>query len=1414
MEKIKDILENLLHKKVKIVLDDTETKLRVLGNVAALTNAEKQAIAANKPALIELLKKTKTSVKKPIPTIPESSNYAISATQRRIWLLSQFEEESVAYNMSYQVELPGSYDLSLMERAIYAVIERHEILRTVFQVNDQGEIRQVVRSKEASGFAVYRVDCRTQVQADQEVKALVAKDSIKKFDLEHGPLIRVTLFLLTDDRLLLHINLHHIVCDGWSLDVLSKDIKAYYQAFSTGEEACLMPLSIQFKDYAAWHNERLQSREFQQHKAYWRQRLAGDLPLVDLPGQLKRTVVKTFNGRSLATSIDANTTKRLQQFCRNQGSSLFAGLQAALNVLLYRYTGLEDIIVGTSVAGRNHVDLEHQIGFYVNTLPLRNQINGSDSFTTFIQRVKTATYQDFGRQMYAFDRLVEDLDLNRDASRNAVFDVMLELHNTSQNKKGSASKSESVEAVIDRGSVISKMDLEIAFVEQDQHLHFGVVYNINLYAFDLIERFMKHFKVLLQNLLSEPEMPIGKVNFLLDTEEAAWLSKVGKKQKPAPAKETVPDLFEQLLSTHASKTAITFQDQQWTFSELEQQVNALANDLQTYSEVKTGDLVGICLERSDWTIISMLAAWKAGAAFVPMDPAFPQERLAYMQADSGCKPIVDATYLQRFKANRENDSTDGPFRHTEVNDLAYVIYTSGTTGKPKGVMITHQNLVSFASNFKDEFGFSAVAKIAGSSHFSFDIAMLEVLALCTAGIEMHLFEPEVLADPERLLKGLEKAQIELLQITPSRLTQFYEYGQSFPECLQLLLVGGEAMTTTQYDRLKQEDFKSLNVYGPTETTIWSSMLDLKQSNRLSIGNALNHEQLYILNAFNAPQPDGIPGELCIGGLGVGAGYLNRPELTHQKFIQQPFATGTIYKTGDLARRLPDGTIEFLGRMDSQVKIRGYRIELGEIEHVLLEHPSIDQAAVLVHEGELQALLCAKLPLNTREIKAHLSQSLPAYMLPAHWVQVDALPLNSNNKIDRNRLPDLIGETMKEEVAFVAPRTALEQALASVWKQVLRKEEISVKDDFYNLGGNSMKTVQVVSALKQRGYQLKIEQFLKHAVLEDLAPFLQIESDRFKPKTHRALGQHKDQVTLSAADYQQDLEWANFFNYSYLDPEAPHLIVIHEGTGEIQGYRQLCEQLKDDYNIWAFVLDNNTLAPQDLPPEAIAEKYAKTLEELFTKGEPLHLLGWSYGGYIGYLMANYFEEYGRALQSLVMIDTPDYVDFEYEGSAENEYFTEDYRLSVVQEKALMAVICPALDQSSLSADLSVDEFWIRVERIIHEANYDFQVPPFWGEPIQHRYGNLDLRLTLKMINQLRTIGLHIPEPHQIPLNHTAVIYVKAKASAGKNLNYWKTLTNGSFEALENDGDHGSVMLKRHIKPLAVHLIEQLKISVNE
>ncbi|WP_392535132.1 amino acid adenylation domain-containing protein [Nostoc sp. C117] len=1043
----------------------------------------------------------------------ENAQLTLSYAQQRLWFLDQFEPNSALYNIPLALRLVGTLNQVALEQSLHEIIARHEALRTNF-VTVNGKPSQIIQTQ--TNWTVTVVGLKHLSTTEQEIatQQLARQQSIEPFDLTNQALVKATLLVLSETEHILLVCMHHIVSDGWSMGVFLQELAALYNAYSQGEPSPLAQLPIQYADFAIWQRQWLQGGVLQSQLNYWQQQLKDAPALLSLPTDRPRPAIQTFFGAHQEFALSQPLSQGLIQLSQKQGCTLFMTLLAAYDTLLYRYTGTEDILVGSPIANRDRSEIEGLIGFFVNTLVMRTNLAGNPSFSELLGRVREMAMEAYTYQNLPFEMLVEALQPQRDLSHTPLFQVMFALQNMPLS--GVELPGLSVTPLMPE-STTAKFDLNLFM----QNTATGLVgiweYNTDLFDASTIERMTGHFQILLEGIIANPEQQISQLPLLTQIEQHQLLVEWNDTQVDYPQDLCIYQLFEEQVQRTPDAVAVIFENQQLTYYQLNCRANQLANYLQSLG-VSANVLVGICVERSIEMVVGLLGILKAGGAYVPLDPDYPQQRLSFILDDAALPVLLtqqslleslpehtaQVVCLDSDRQLIEQHSRENPLTGSKPENLAYVIYTSGSTGQPKGVQVNHSSVVNFLASMSHCPGLTHSDTFCAVTTISFDIAALELYLPLVVGAKVVVVGREVAKDGARLLLELQHSSTTVMQATPATWQMLVASGLSTQQLGMKLLCGGEALPPQLAHQLLETGAQVWNLYGPTETTIWSSICQLRnESTQLEarnaiasgaalraiapIGRPIANTQFYILDSHLQPVPVGVAGELHIGGLGLAKGYLNRPQLTQEKFISNPFRrsrgageqgsrgetfnSNRLYKTGDLARYLPDGTIEYLGRIDNQVKIRGFRIELGEIEAVLSQHEDVQASCVIARQDNpgdkrLVAYLVAHQDCKPAisELRQFLKAKLPEYMVPSAFVILESLPLTPNGKVDRRALPKPdLDTTILEK--YVAPCTPIEEMLALLWAQVLKLELVGIHDNFFELGGHSLLATQLVSRIR-------------------------------------------------------------------------------------------------------------------------------------------------------------------------------------------------------------------------------------------------------------------------------------------------------------------------------------------------------------
>lgn len=1091
---VQTILQTL--KTLNVKIDVVDERLDVKAPKGALTATLIEDIKSHKQALIDFIKEHKASSASTferIQPVEKQADYPLSSAQRRLWILSQFEEESVAYNMPQHREFYEDVHLENFTKAIFQTIERHEILRTVFKKNEQGEVRQFVCSMEALNFQVTHKDFSFEENAEQKAAQYINNDAALPFDLANGPLLRVAMLKVSESKSIFYYNMHHIISDGWSMNVLTNDVIHFYEALQTNTASMLEPLEIQYKDFAFWQQNRLQSEAQKAHAAYWKKQFAGELPVLDLPSQQKRPLLKTTNGKTVATYIDATTTTALKSFSNQHEGSLFMALITAMNAMFFRYTSQDDFIIGSPSAGRDHLQLENQIGFYLNTIALRNKVADNDSLSSLFTKVRNTTFEAYKHQEYPFDQLVEELKLKRDNSRNPIFDVMLLLQNFAENTN--VETIENASEIRELGTGFCKYDLLFTFQEVADCLSMEVNYNTDVYDDVSITNFIKHFKELLSTALEMPEVSISTLNYVSEQEKNTLLETFNATQK-SDSLGTLVTSFEAQVQKTPHAIAIEFENTKYTYNELNEQSNQFARFLQQQYQSSVGSIAGIRLERSADYMIYLLGVLKTRACCAPINVNIPIEKLAHITQNTTY--VITEKELEKFNREKETYSKENLAETYNIEDLAYIVYTSGSTGVPKGCMLQHKGIVNHIYSKIDLLNLHADTVICHTSKMYFVGGIWQLWTPLFLGGKVILSTMDELQNIPSLIDTAIQNKVEVLEVIPSQLNALFAIQEEEKlKAFRKIILTGEKLTVSYVNKFFDihPTIELVNTYGQSEcsdVTTYYEMNSKIAQGKILIGKPIRNTKMYVLDKNQELCPIGVVGELCTSGLGVSPGYLNQPELTAKSFVKNPFnSQERLYKTGDLGRWLPDGNLEILGRKDHQISIRGYRIEMGEIESTLQKYESVRRAVVQakeMQEGEtlLIAYLETKKDFHLPSLRRYLKAQLQEYMIPSYFIVLDELPLTPNGKIDKKALPHPTTVELQTGNLFVAPQTETEIQLVTILQQVLNVEKISIKDGFYDLGGDSIKLIQLLHELKKIGYQIRPEQILKATDIEEIA----------------------------------------------------------------------------------------------------------------------------------------------------------------------------------------------------------------------------------------------------------------------------------------------------------------------------------------
>lgn len=1088
-----------------------------------------------------------------IPRRQLDHDLPLSFAQQRLWFLNQMEPDSAAYNISVAFKCDSPLSLAALNQAFNSIIARHEILRTSFAVisNQPVQVISPAGRFELSSEDLSKLSGRAQ---DTELRRIATNLAHSPFDLSQCPLFRSCLVRLGDTEHVVLFTIHHIIVDAWSIEILSRELAVFYDAFCRAQDSPLAELPIQYADYALWQRQWMQDGALEEQLGYWRERLRDAPTMLDLPTDKQRPQKLSFLGSQQHLRLSKELGRDLRALAQRENATLFMVLLAAFNVLLYRYSSQDDILVGCPVAGRKQLETESLIGFFVNTLVMRGDLSGDPSFRELLGRIRNISLAAFANQDVPFEKLVQELQPPRSVGHSPFFQVMFDFHSLSSKSIGEQDwRLHDID--VDRGA--ARADLLLLIEERDDSLDVLLEYSTELFEPDTISRMLRHFEVLLKGAVRELDLRISLLPLLTEPERRQLLFEWNRPlQSHAGPDVCLHQLFEKQVELNPNAVALVFASERLTYRELNNRANQLADNL-TRLGVGPEVLVGLCVERSVEMIVSVLGILKAGGAYLPLDPAYPAERLAFMIEDSRTRVLLTQDHLREklpadlaevfFVANdgqlidrdgssptaKESSREQAIYRQSESafsgKNLAYVIYTSGSSGKPKGVPVSHYNVVRLFETTEDSFGFGKDDVWTLFHSFAFDFSVWEIWGALLFGGRLVIVPYLVCRSPPEFYELLEAENVTVLNQTPSAFRQLSKIilgkNQGKELALRVVIFGGEALDLNSlkdwFDRHGDQSPQLVNMYGITETTVHVTYRLLKRTDLAwpagsMIGSALGDLQVLILDQHQQLVPAGVAGEIYVGGAGLSRGYLNLPELTAERFVPHFFSDepgARLYKSGDLARFLSRGDIEYLGRADRQVKIRGFRVELGEIEAALSQYGGVHDCVVVSREDESRETHIVAYvvpnsgpPLKTHELRSYLRKIIPHYMVPAFFVLLEKIPLTTNEKIDLRALPAPEKSRQDLSESFIEPRTDNERKLAMMWCDVLGRKEIGIYDNFFDLGGHSLLATLVLSRIDEAfQIDLPLRYFFEQPTVAGLAEFVgnaKREDRRSRPAIRR------------------------------------------------------------------------------------------------------------------------------------------------------------------------------------------------------------------------------------------------------------------------------------------------------------------------
>ncbi len=1030
----------------------------------------------------------------------ENSPITLSFPQQRQLFLELLEPGTAVNNLSVCYQLTGRLNTDALEESANRIIARHELLRSHF-VFDQG-LPDLKLTNELK-ITIERINierCKLDEQMNKARK-LAEEIVLQPFDLSKAPLMRLKLFELGDDTFIFLVVIHHTIADGWSLGLFLKELIANYENIINGTSTKLLSLPIQYADFANWQVQKVGDEDYQSDLAYWKDQLNGELPILELPTDRPRSSRQSYEGGTHRFPISTDLTSRLETVTHGENVTLFMSLLSIFVVLLRRYSGQEDLIVGTPIANRNRPELENLIGIFINTVALRTSTSGDPSFRELVRNVRDVAVGAYAHHDLPFEKLVEELKPVRDLSRPPIFQVVFNMQNVPMPTL-SLTGLDILPLEVDRG--VAQFDLSLMITKSEDQYLGTVEYNRTHFESTSIDRMFKSYLLLLEDCIRNPDLPLSQLK-IVEEEEDFLLRQLNQTQIDFPSEKCVHHLVEEQASRFPAKTAVVFEAQSLTYSELNLRIDTLAAHLMSLG-VNRGVRVGVLMKRSLEIMESLLAVLKAGGTYIPIHHSYPEQRVKFILDDADVHVLITNVDLNSWGAmeahiinlNGEKlwaeDPPSIPDSDVRSADLAYIIYTSGSTGQPKGVMVPHSAFTNFLWSMKSEPGLSDEDILIAVTAFSFDIAALELFLPLTVGATAIIASEAMTTNPYLLRQGIDDHQATIMQATPATWQMLVESDWSGSSAMKALS-GGDVLTRKLANKILERVGSLWNMYGPTEATIWSSACKVRSGEqKITIGKPINNTRMYILDENLQPLPVGVVGELHIGGDGLARGYLNNASLTSEKFIEDRLGVepgGRLYKTGDRARHLSDHSIELLGRVDHQVKINGYRIELSEISTQMMQNPAVSEAIAIARtEASGEKRLIAYFvsdrdeSISSDDLRSFLTEKIPTYMIPTVFMPLDNLPLTPNGKLDRAALP--VPPDLRDMDNYEAPRNKDERVLVNIWQDVLDVEQVGVHDNFFELGGASIQSLQMVAKANMAGFRVSPEHIFEFQTIAELS----------------------------------------------------------------------------------------------------------------------------------------------------------------------------------------------------------------------------------------------------------------------------------------------------------------------------------------
>jgi amino acid adenylation domain-containing protein len=1356
-------------------------------------NTKYSNLSPAKKALLEKWKggKLKADV---IPKRQDCQNIPLSFSQQRLWFIDQLYHGSSFYNIPIAFHIQGNLDIAALEQSLNEILTRHEVWQTNFRLVS-GEPIQEISPESTWNLSIINLENLSGKDWEPEVKQFAAEEAKKPFNLAKGLLVRATLLRLSEEENILLVTMHHIITDGWSCGVFLRELSTLYAAFSTNQPSPLPELPIQYADFAVWQRDRIQGEFLANQLNYWKQQLQGELPILQLPTDRPRPHLTTFTGAKQYFTFSASLTNTLKRLSQREDATLFMSLLAAFNILLYRYTNQEDILIGSPIANRNRPEMEGMLGLFVNTLVLRNNLNGNPSFRELLHRVREVTLDAYAHQDLPFEMLVEELQPERDLSRNPLYEVMFVLQNT----PGSVLETSGLTLrTLEFDSGTSQLDIFLSMSESQEGLTGFLEYNTDIFDSITITQFINNFQTLLANIVANPEQQLSELSILTASEQEQLLLKFNQTRADYAQDVSLHQLFEQQVKLTPLSIALISDSEEITYRQLNHRVNQLAHYLQKQGVTKE-TLVALCLERDLDMVVGILAILKAGGAYIPLDPSYPVERLNFMLSDSQTSLLISKQeILEKLSLSASKtvcldieqqeiaqESLENPINISSSDNLAYIIYTSGSTGTPKGVLGTHRGTVNGLHWLWKTYPFSQGEVCCQKTAISFVDSVWEIFAPLLQGIPTVIVSDVTVLEPQLFIESLARHKVSRIILVPSLLrllSDNYSHLVKKLTHLKFWISSGEALSVklAQTFRELMPFAKLINLYGSSEVsanaTYYDTSLLPEQAQSVPIGCPIDNTQIYVLNRDLQPTPVGIVGELFVSGDGLAKGYLNRSELTQERFIDNPFILGDkLYKTGDLVRYLQDGNLEYWGRQDEQVKIRGCRVELGEIATVIAQHPDVQESVVIASDDaqenpRLIAYVVTDKQDITTELLSYLQQKLPNYMVPSTFIGLDKLPFTPNGKVDKRALPNSEIIQSNTNKFFISPRNFTELALAKAWENLLNTTSIGITDNFFDLGGHSFLAVRLMAQIYDKfEHNLPLSTLFENPTIEKLAAIVSQPSRKGSNSHLVAINSSGDKIP--------------FF-------------CIHGAGGNISPYFKLSRILGEEYPFYGLEHGPDPEQPKIISVEETASRYLQEIRKVQPNG-PYLLGGHCYGGVLAFEMAQQLQKQGQTVGLVAIIDA-----ILPETTIES---TDDddakFLLRIAEEIKTGNDIDFSVPFEELR-DLSLDE---QLNLLNKKANFifsDAELKDFLGH---YQLFKANVQATRDYVPQLYPHSLTVFRAQEEIIHD----FDNPEWSTDDLFLGWNKYSSESTQVVEVPGNHFSILLEPHLHELA----KQLRICID-